>query len=306
MKSTTKLIIFVFTFLALAASAYAQSLREQLQQMVEQLQKTPNDNALRERIIKLAKEVKPPPAINETAERHLARGRAAFKSATIPGDYTDAAREFSESALAAPWLHDAYYNLAVAQDKAGQYEAAMQSLKLATLAADTAEDAKASRELLYEVEYRKERSKAEAEKAAKAKDEETLIVPDVRIGRIRIGMPLSQVEQILGRPESSQGFNDGSPGGTYEYKSFSVVYDQRMEVYRVRTTSSEYKTRAGVAVGSHIDEVRREWGVPLEEMQSKGRVSGEARVSKFLSRTYVDWDPTTGRILAIEVWSAVR
>lgn len=37
MKSTSKLIIFVLTFLGLAASAYAQSPREQLQQMVEQL-----------------------------------------------------------------------------------------------------------------------------------------------------------------------------------------------------------------------------------------------------------------------------
>ena len=49
MKSSRKLIILIFTLLALTASAYAQSPREQLQQMVEQLQKTPNDNAFHER-----------------------------------------------------------------------------------------------------------------------------------------------------------------------------------------------------------------------------------------------------------------
>ena len=61
MKTVSKLIIFIFTLLALAASAYAQSPREELQQMVEQLQKTPNDNALREKIIKLGAEIKPVP-----------------------------------------------------------------------------------------------------------------------------------------------------------------------------------------------------------------------------------------------------
>jgi len=70
-KSTSKLIIFVLTLVALAASAYAQSPREQLQQMVEQLQKSPNDNALRERIIKLGAQIKPAPAIPEEARKHF-------------------------------------------------------------------------------------------------------------------------------------------------------------------------------------------------------------------------------------------
>ena len=39
MKTTNKLIIFIFTFLVLATTAHAQSPREQLNQMVQQLQK---------------------------------------------------------------------------------------------------------------------------------------------------------------------------------------------------------------------------------------------------------------------------
>jgi len=152
----------LFLLMAGIGVVCAQSPREQLSQMVEQLQKTPVDNALRERIIKLAKELKPPPAINEAAERHLARGRAAFRSAKEAADYKDAVREFSQASLAAPWLHDAYYNLGVAQDKAGEYRGAMQSLKLAMLSAPTADEAKSSRDLLYEVEFREEKARAAA------------------------------------------------------------------------------------------------------------------------------------------------
>jgi hypothetical protein len=66
MKSTCQLTILVLTFLVLCASANAQSPREQLQQMVEQLQKTPTDNALREKIIKLGISIEPAPAIPDS------------------------------------------------------------------------------------------------------------------------------------------------------------------------------------------------------------------------------------------------
>jgi hypothetical protein len=77
MKSTGKLIIFVITFLAVAASAYAQPPREQLQQMVQQLQKSPNDNVLREKIIKLARTMRPAPAVPDTAQITDAKRRIA-------------------------------------------------------------------------------------------------------------------------------------------------------------------------------------------------------------------------------------
>src|SRR5688500_367571 len=129
MKSTSKLIIFFITCFALTASAYAQTPREELKQMFEQLQKTPKDNALREKIVKLAVEIKPAPAIPEEAERRMARGGAAFKSATPASDYQDAVKEFEQATLAAPWYGDAYFNLGVAQDKAGNYEAALRDRK---------------------------------------------------------------------------------------------------------------------------------------------------------------------------------
>ncbi len=47
LKTIGKLIILILSLMALALSAYAQSPREQLQAMVEQLQKKPSDSALR-------------------------------------------------------------------------------------------------------------------------------------------------------------------------------------------------------------------------------------------------------------------
>lgn len=169
MKITRKPIIFIFTFLALAASTHAQSPREQLNQMAQQLQKTPNDNALREKIIKLAPMLKPLPALPPEAERRMARGSAAFKSATSVAGYRDAAKEFEQATLAAPWYGDAYFNLGVAQDKGENYQAALRSLQLAHLASP---DSKEIKVLMYEVEYRHEKANSPESRAAKEKEAE--------------------------------------------------------------------------------------------------------------------------------------
>lgn len=169
MKSAMKFLVLLFTVLILTNTAFAESPREQLKQMVEQLQKSPNDNALREKIIKLAQELKPAPAVPEEAERRMVRGTAAFKGAKSVADYRDAAKEFELATLAAPWYGDAYFNLGVAQDKAENYEAALRSLKLAQLASSEVKEIKA---LIYEVEYRNDKvisavAAVEQEKRAK-------------------------------------------------------------------------------------------------------------------------------------------
>lgn len=155
--------------LALSASVHAQTSREQFRQMVEQLQKTPNDSALREKIIALAPTLKPPPALPAELERRMARGTAAFKGATSLADYKDAVKEFEQAALAAPWHADAYFNLGVTQDKAEDYEAALRSLKLALLASPESKETKA---LIYEVEYRHEKANSPAGRAAQQKARE--------------------------------------------------------------------------------------------------------------------------------------
>ena len=173
MKITGKLIIISFALFALVASAYAQSPREELQQMVEQLQNSPADTALREQIIKLALTLKPAPVLPPEAERRMVRGSAAFKGATSVTGYQDAAKEFEQATLAAPWYGDAYFNLGVTQDKAENYEAALRNLKLARLASP---DSKEIQTLIYEVEYRQEKVHSPEAQAAKQKQKDDELV----------------------------------------------------------------------------------------------------------------------------------
>jgi tetratricopeptide (TPR) repeat protein len=129
MKTTSKLIIFIFALLALTTSANAQTPREELQQMVEQLQTSPNDNALREKIIKLAISIKPAPAIPEEAREPFVMGATMLKKASDPAGASKAVDLFTQALNIAPWFADAYYNRAIAREAAGQYEPAIDDLK---------------------------------------------------------------------------------------------------------------------------------------------------------------------------------
>ena len=66
---TFSFVVLALAFPALAASPAAPPSRKQLSEMVERLQKAPDDTALREKIIKLAVVLKPAPAIPEEARR---------------------------------------------------------------------------------------------------------------------------------------------------------------------------------------------------------------------------------------------
>ena len=152
MKSTSKLIIFILAFLTLVASVDAQSPREQLQQMVEQLQKSPSDNALREKIIKLATTLEPAPEIPEEARRSFIIGEALFKQAKTLRPAYEAANAFRTATTLAPWWSDAYWNLAVAQQFAGQYVSAKESLRRYLLTNPSAADRRAAQDRLYAID----------------------------------------------------------------------------------------------------------------------------------------------------------
>ncbi len=122
MKPTSQIIIFVLAIVTSMASAQAQSPREQLSQMVEQLQKTPTDNTLREKIIKLAQGVKPAPAIPDKAIEYEGRAQFAFKSAKSEADFIAAAREYENAIAAAPWVSGYYSDLCTIYEKAGRFE----------------------------------------------------------------------------------------------------------------------------------------------------------------------------------------
>ncbi len=171
MKYIPLAALLMFTLPAVFQSfAHAQtpSSQETLRQYVSELQKNPNDNALREKIIRHVGTMKKAPAIPEEAERFMARGAAAVRTAKDANDFNDAVAEFEKATLAAPWLASAYYNLGVSQEKAGMYAGAIRSLRLYLLASPDASDAKQVKNLIYEIEYRQEKAAKEASPEAAA------------------------------------------------------------------------------------------------------------------------------------------
>ena len=175
MKHKTSRVLALIFFLLFSIAVFiaqAQSPQETLNQYISDLQNNPNDNALREKIINYVQGMKEKPALPEDAERHMARGQAAFKDAKDTSGFKEAIAEFERASIVAPWLGNIYYNLGVVQDKAGKYEEAIKNLKLYLLASPDAHDAKKVKDLIYEVEYRKDKAKG---KAAATKDMFTAI-----------------------------------------------------------------------------------------------------------------------------------
>jgi len=124
MKLTMKLLVLFFGMLMLSSAANAESPREQLRQMVEQLQQSPNDNALREKIIKLVQELKPAPAVPDAAVEFEGRAQFAFKNAKSNDDFLAAAREYEKAVADAPWVIGYYADLCTIYEKAGKFEEA--------------------------------------------------------------------------------------------------------------------------------------------------------------------------------------
>lgn len=120
MKPIRQIIILALTVLTLATGANAQSPSEQLAQLVTQLQTTPSDNVLRERIIKLAATMKPVPVVPDDGIRFEGRGQYAFKAAKSEADYLAAAQEYEKAVAAAPWVLGYYSDLCTIYDKAGK------------------------------------------------------------------------------------------------------------------------------------------------------------------------------------------
>lgn len=153
---------FVVIMVSLFAQAQSANPQETLNQYIADLQKNPNDNALREKIIKHVWTMKPAPVVPKEAERYMTRGIVAMKDAKSADDFKDAVKEFENASLSAPWFANAYYNLGIAQDKAGLYAEAIKSLNLYLIAASEAPDVKTVEKLIYEIEYRHEKAQKES------------------------------------------------------------------------------------------------------------------------------------------------
>lgn len=164
------------------APSWAQSPQEQLVKLVEELRMKPDDKALREQIIKLAKEVNSPPAVPESARQHFVEGTTLTKSAKDAAGQKLAVESFQAAVNAAPWWGDAYYNLAVAQELAGQFDGAQNSLRFYMLTNPGEKEAREAQDKIYALNAKKKLAEAEAaqKKAERRAAEDS---PEARLKR---------------------------------------------------------------------------------------------------------------------------
>lgn len=166
-----KNLAFIFllaVIVGLPCAAQAQSPQQTLDQYVADLQKNPDDFALRAKIIKRAQTMRPVPAVPDEASKFMDRGIAAIEGAKTEEDFRAASGEFSKAVHLAPWLGDAYRNLAIALDKSGQYDAALKNLRLYLLSSPSPADEAWAKSLINKVEYRKEKAAKEPSRQAAA------------------------------------------------------------------------------------------------------------------------------------------
>lgn len=141
--------------------------RDQLQQLTSQLQQSPEDRALRERIIALALTLNPKPATPDAATMAEGAAEYAFTHAKADSDYSEAAKQYEKALLRAPWLAADYFNCGVAHEKAGEKQAAMRNFNLYLLAAPGADDAQAVKKRIGGLQYAENEENAPEGKAAK-------------------------------------------------------------------------------------------------------------------------------------------
>jgi tetratricopeptide (TPR) repeat protein len=133
-------VILALGALALLQTARPANAREQLKQYVDQLQKSPNDDALRNKLIQLALTLRPRPVTPDLALEALGKGKYLANHAASVADFTASAAAFAQASLLAPWVPDYYFNQGILLEKAGRYEDAIKALRWYLTAAPDAND----------------------------------------------------------------------------------------------------------------------------------------------------------------------
>jgi hypothetical protein len=129
------------------------SLNTALKKHLEKLRKHPDDQALRETIIKLVLNMKTQPAIPKEVELLKSKAVAASQNVTDRKRLLESVKAYDDVVLAAPWLAESYYNLAKAQAAAFQTREAISNYKLYLMAAPNASDQKEVLAKIAELEY---------------------------------------------------------------------------------------------------------------------------------------------------------
>lgn len=149
-----------------ASQAQTATPQQVLQQYVSDLQRSPDDIALREKIIRHVRSMKRAPAIPEDARRYFVEGNALLKAAKEEKGYELAIVAYRQCLLIAPWWPEANYNFAVALELANRFDSAVNALKL-YIATDPGEDeARKAQDRIYEIGAKKKLAAVENGKSS--------------------------------------------------------------------------------------------------------------------------------------------
>ena len=114
-----------------------------LGQCMAELQASPDDQALREKIVKLAARASPAAEIPAAARDHYARARKLFAAAETINDVGKAIDQYQAALRIAPWWPEANKDLGLALETAQRHEEALTALGLYLAAEPSGRDARA-------------------------------------------------------------------------------------------------------------------------------------------------------------------
>ncbi len=156
-RNTIWIFLFLVAVVIIPLSIRAEgNPQELLKQCISDLQKNPNDNALREKIIKHVQAMKSAPEIPEEARRYFVKAVTMQKEAKDTRGFELAVNSYNQALLIAPWWADAYFNLSIALEQSGRFDAAVNALKLYLLTSPSTSDARAALDKIYVIEAKKQ------------------------------------------------------------------------------------------------------------------------------------------------------
>lgn len=284
-------------FAGAAGAAPVSSPRAELAAAIEQLQKTPDDAALREKIIRLARLVKPAPAVPEDARRHFVKAVTMQKAAKNPGDYDLPADEYRKALLLAPWWTDAYFNLAKVHELKKEFPEAIRNLKLSIAAGPEGPEARAAQDKIYELEADID-MQSKAEEGKRREKSSKVIVPGRSVGPAKMGMTLEELRSSLGDFKDTVRANDGT-WVSYTWDGLQVFADLPSgQASSLEATSASYALEDGLAVGAAESEILSKRPNPF---WTKDKVPPDMREYCFSDGLLVT--ARGGLVVAIKVWS---
>ncbi len=138
-----------------ASNAQTVTPQQVLQQYVSDLQRSPDDTALREKIIKHVQAMRRAPAIPEEARRYFIEGNALLKAAKNEKGYELAIDAYRQCLLIAPWWGEANYNFAIALELANRFDSSVNALKLYIATGPGEDESRKAQDRIYEIGAKK-------------------------------------------------------------------------------------------------------------------------------------------------------